>query len=214
MLNIPTDVVVDMNGNVYISDSGNALIRKVDQTTRIITNFVGNTHFGFSGDNGHATSASIGEIFSLTLDPLQQNLYITATFLNRIRKVDLATNIITTFAGTGDKIFNGENILASMVHMFYVSCVRFDANGDFLFYIDYLNTRIRKINMKTNIVTTVAGNGNSGYNGDNIEATSASISNALSLTIDLIGNVYFSDTYNNRVRKVDSNTVFFFFFFF
>jgi sugar lactone lactonase YvrE len=98
-----------------------------------------------------------------------------------------------------------------MVNIFYVSCVQFDASGDFLFYIDYFNTRIRKINMTTNIVTTIAGNGVSGYNGDDIQATSASISNALSLTIDTFGNVYFSDTYNNRIRKVDFITGFCFF---
>jgi hypothetical protein len=214
MLNIPTDVVVDFTGDLYIADSNNALIRKVDGKTRIITNFAGNTHHGFSGDNGPATSARIGEVFSLTLDPQQKHLYFTATFYNRIRKINLLTKTITTFAGTGVTAFNGENVLASMVHMFYVSCVRFDSSGDFLYYIDYFNTRIRKINMTTNIVTTVAGNGISGYNGDDIQATSASISNALSLAIDAIGNVYIADTYNNRVRKVDSNTGFFFFKFF
>jgi hypothetical protein len=214
MLNIPTDVVVDFSGNFYIADSNNALIRKVSVTTRILTNFAGNRINGFSGDNGLASSASIGQIFSLTIDPQQENIYFTATFYGKIRKVNLATNIITTFAGTGLTTFNGENVLISMVNIFYVSCVRFDASGDFLFYIDYFNTRIRKINMKTNIVSTIAGNGVSGYNGDDIQATSARISNALSLTIDQFRNVYFSDTYNNRVRKVDSNTGFFFFFLF
>jgi hypothetical protein len=57
-----------------------------------------------------------------------------------------------TFAGTGLTIFNGDNVLTS-VDIFYASCVRLDASGDFLFYIDYFNTRIRKINMITNIVT-------------------------------------------------------------
>jgi hypothetical protein len=67
--------------------------------------------------------------------------------------------------------------------------------------------------MTTNIVTTVSGNGYCGYDGDYIQATSASISNALSLTIDAFGNVYIADTYNNRIRKVDSDSGFYFFIF-
>jgi hypothetical protein len=112
MLNAPYDVYVDLNGNFYIADYRNFLIRKVDATTKILKIFVGNHIRGFSGDNGQATSASIDYVYGLTLDPQQKNLYFSDTNNNRIRKVNLFTNIITTFAGTGGQNFNGENILA------------------------------------------------------------------------------------------------------
>jgi sugar lactone lactonase YvrE len=210
MLNLPYDVFVDLNGNFYVADGGNFLIRKVDATTKILTNFVGNGIQGFSGDNGLATSASISDVYSLTLDPQQQNLFFTDTNNFRIRKVNLLTNIITTFAGTGSWTpFNGENILALNANIYYPMGVRFNKNGNFLYYIDFYNFRIRKINMKTNIVSTIAGNGVNGYNGENIAATSANIRDVYYLTIDAIGNVFFADEQNHIIRKIDLVTGFY-----
>jgi hypothetical protein len=208
MLNWPFDVFVDLNGNFYIADTDNFLIRKVDATKKITTNFVGNRIQDFSGDNGQATSASIDYVFSLTIDPQQENIFYGDSF--RIRKVNLLTNIITTFAGTGSSTFNGENILALNTNLNFSIGVRFDASGDFLYYSDIYNFRIRKINMKTNIVSTIAGNGVYGYNGENIAATSASIGIVFFLTIDAIGNVFFTDFHSQIIRKIDSVTGFFF----
>jgi hypothetical protein len=89
----------------------------------------------------------------LILDPQQQNLFFGDLYYNRIRKVNLLTNIITTFAGTGTITFNDENVLALNTNLNYLSTVCFDKNGDFLYYSD----SYRKINMKTNIVSTIAG---------------------------------------------------------
>jgi sugar lactone lactonase YvrE len=212
MLNIPYDVCVDLNENFYIADTYNFLIRKVDASTKIITNIVGNRNQGFSGDNGLATNANVNHVNSLTIDPQQENLYFGDTNNFRIRKVNLLTNIITTFAGTGSSSFNGENILALNTNIYEPTGIRFDKNGDFLYYADYYSYRIRKINMKTNIVTTIAGNGVRDYNGENIAATSANIGNITFLTIDAIGNVFFTDYYNQIIRKIDSVTGFFFYF--
>jgi sugar lactone lactonase YvrE len=210
LLSIPIDVCVGLNGNFYIADTYNFLIRKVDATTKIISNFVGNNMQGFSGDNGLATSASISYVYSLTIDPQQQNLYFSDTDNYRIRKVNLLTNIITTFAGTGSLTYNGENILALNTNIDLPFGVRFDKNGDFLYFIDNNNFRIRKINIATNNVTTIAGNGFYGYNGENIAATSANFGYVYYLTIDAIGNVLFTESQRNIIQKIDSVTGFFF----
>jgi streptogramin lyase len=125
----------------------------------------------------------------------------------------LLTNIITTVAGTRFAYFNGDNILALNANI-GPSGMCCDTVGNIYFSDDY-NHRIRKITISTNIITTIAGNGIDGYYGDNIKATDAQISsNYISLTIDTNGHVFFSDSNNNRIRKIDFLTRFFFFFFF
>jgi hypothetical protein len=213
MLNTPYDLSVDSIGNFYIADTWNFLIRKVNATTKKLTNLAGNRNNAFSGDNGPATSASIGVAYGLTLDVQQQNLYFTDNL--RIRKIDLLTNIITTFAGTGKKLsngaaYNGENVLATSVDLLQPMGVRFDYNGSFLYYINHSNDhRIRKINMKTNLVNTVAGNGGIGYNGENIAATNANLANILFLSINEFDDVYIAERYySHRIRKIDAVTGF------
>jgi hypothetical protein len=165
---------------------------------------------GYSGDAGSATSASIGTIFSLSID-LQQNLYLSDWSYFVIRKVNLLTNIITTFAGTGSASFNGDNILALNANIFPHG-IRCDTVGN-IYFNDQSNYRIRKIILSTNIINTIAGNGINGYNGDNIKATDAQISAHIFLTIDTNGHVFFSDSYSNhRIRIIDFFTRFFFFF--
>jgi sugar lactone lactonase YvrE len=203
MLNQPRDVFIDLIGNLYIVDSSNFLIRKVNAVTNIITNFVGNHIRGFSGDSGLAINASISYAYSVTLDAQQQNLYFSDSYNHRIRKVNLLTNVITTFAGTGSIIYNGENILALNTNCYYPMGINFDQNGNFLYYNDMNNFRIRKINMKTNIVATIAGNGKNGKIGDNIAATSANIGIVFFSTFDAVGNIYFSEYSNHRIRKID-----------
>jgi hypothetical protein len=199
-------VCVDLSGSFYIIDQYHFLIRKVDGVTNIITTFVGNAATrtsGFSGDNGPATSAVIGIACGLTLDVQQNNLYFSDAGNNRIRKVDLLKNIITTFAGTGNTNFN-DNIYATSANLYYPVSVRFDTVGN-LYFSDYSNKRIRKIDSTTAIVSTIGGNGVSGYGGDNIKATSTSIGTSDFVTIDVFGHVYFTEVSNSRVRKINSN---------
>jgi DNA-binding beta-propeller fold protein YncE len=185
------------------------VIRKVTISTNIITTIAGNHVYGFSGDNGYAANAQLNIPYGLTLDPQQQNLYIADQNNFRIRKVNLLTNIIITFAGTGSTSYNGENILASKTNINHPYSIRCDSIGN-IYYNDQFNNRVRKITIATNITTTIAGNGIYGYNGDNIAATNAQISYDIFLTIDLNGNVYFSEEGSNRIRKIDFFTSFLF----
>jgi hypothetical protein len=167
----------------------------------------------YSGDAGSATSASIGIIFSLSLDVQQNNIYISDNDNRVIRKVNLLTNIITTVAGTGSTSFNGDNILAFNANIGQPHGIRCDSVGN-IYFNDNLNNRIRKTTIDTNIITTIAGTGSNGYNGDNIKATDAQITAYIVLTIDTNGHFLFGDCNNHRIRKIDFFTCFFFFFFF
>jgi hypothetical protein len=193
LLNYPNDVFVDSIGDFYIADTYNCLIRTVNVATGIITSIVGNRNYGFSGDNGPATSASIGYIHGLALDRHANFLYFSdyCGSSSQIRKVNLLTNIITTF-------FAERSI--------YLYGLSFDASGNYLYFSSYYF--IKKINMVTNIVITVAGSGDFNNFNDNIAATSASV-NAYDVTIDGFGNIFFTDYDNQRIRKIDHNTGFY-----
>jgi hypothetical protein len=118
----------------------------------------------------------------------------------RIRKVNLLTNIITTFAGIGNTGYNGDNIIALNTNFFNAYCVRFDKNGNFLYYIDVTEmVRIRKINMATTIVSTIYDKG---------------MGDVYFFTIENVNNIYNAERSGNRILKFNSVTRFFFFFFF
>ncbi len=110
--------------------------------------------------------------------------------------------IITTVAGTDSAGYNGDNIAATAAQLLTPTFVAIDATGN-IYVSDYGNSRIRKIST-SGIITTIAGTGTAGYNGDWIQATDAQISNCDGITLDNLGNLYISDDYNNRIRKVNS----------
>src|SRR5208282_3015356 len=200
-LNSPYGVAVDSAGNLYIVDYDNQRIRKVD-ASGIITTVAGNGTGGYSGDNGPATSAELFEPYSVAVDSAG-NLYIVDFGNGRIRKVDTG-GIITTVAGNGTFSYNGDNIPATSAAL-GPSGVTVDSAGN-LYIADINNNRIRKVDA-SGIITTVAGNGTFGYNGDNIAATSAELENAFGVAVDSAGNLYIADSSSNRIRKVNVSTL-------
>ena len=205
-LSYPRGVALDSSGNLYIADTWNYRIRKVN-TSGIITTVAGTGSSGYSGDGGSATSAQLSGPYGVALDS-SSNLFIADTSNNRIRKVN-TLGIITTVAGTGSKGYNGDNISATSAGLNYPYGVALDSSSN-LFIADTSNNRIRKVNT-LGIITTVAGTGSWGYNGDNISATSAQLSGPYGVALDSSCNLYIADTYNNRIRKVlfsgEPNTV-------
>ena len=201
-LDEPLGVAFDAAGNLFIADEGSHRIFKVD-TSGQLTVVAGIGIFGFSGDGGPATSASLASPVSVALDGAG-NLFIADFSNSRIRKVD-TSGIITTVAGNGISGFSGDGGPATSASLTNPTGVALDGTGN-LFIADEGNFRIRKVDT-SGIITTVAGNGSSGFSGDGGPATSASLTNPFGVALDGTGNLFFADAGNNRIRKVDTSGI-------
>lgn len=201
-LNGPVRVTLDAFASLYIVDSYNHRIRRVD-TNGIITTVAGKGTPGYSGDGGAATNAALNSPRDAVLDA-SGNLYIADTLNERIRKVD-TNGIITTVAGNGTSGYSGDNSAATNASLYYPSGITLDAYGN-LFIADTSNYRVRKVDINS-IITTVAGNGNFGYSGDNGAATNASLNQPQGMNLDAFGNLYIADTSNQRIRRVGTNGI-------
>jgi sugar lactone lactonase YvrE len=196
MLLFPTGVAVDAQGNLLITAQGNSRIRKVSRG-ETITTIAGNGSFGFSGDGGPATQATLNAPWGITLDAVG-NIYFTDIINERVRKID-TSGIITTVAGNGGVGFNGDNIAATSASLSFPRGLVLDGAGN-LYIADTGNHRVRKVDT-SGTITTVAGNGSTGNGGDGELAVNASVNNPRYLTLDSSGNLLISAT--ARVRKVD-----------
>jgi hypothetical protein len=198
-LNRPWGVALGAAANLYIVETNLNRIRNVD-TGATITTVAGNGLSGFAGDGGNATAARLSSPFGAAADAAG-NLYIADTQNQRIRKVDTG-GTITTVAGTGFSGFSGDGGPATAARLSNPNSVAIDAAGN-LYIADGINRRIRKVDAGGTI-TTVAGNGTSGFAGDGGAATAASLSTPTGVALDLAGNLYFADSANRRIRKVDT----------
>ncbi len=203
----PNGVAVDSSGNIFIADRYNNRIRKVD-TNGIVSTVAGNSPFGvetgrYSGDGGAATSASLNTPYEVALDAMG-NIYIADGFNMRIRKVN-TSGVISTVAGNGTQGYSGDGGVATSAALAGVGGVAVDAAGS-IYIADYFNERIRKVDTN-GIISTVAGNGSSGYSGDEGAATSASFTQPIGVAVDAAGNIYIADYFNNRIRKVSGGAV-------
>ena len=202
-LNAPNGIAVDQQGNIFIADSQNHRIRKID-TRGIITTVAGNGERGYSGDGGPAVEASLWKPEGVAVDAFG-NLYIADEANDRIRRVDASTGIITTVAGRGrgspaEDV--GDGMPASEALLYSPTSVAVDSEGN-LFIADSGHNRVRRVDAKTGIITTVAGSGVDGFSGDGGPAVAASLSYPFDVKIAPDGNLYISDYANHRIRKVD-----------
>jgi len=200
-LNQPARVCTDAAGNIYIADAGNNCIRKV-ATNGIITTFAGNGTSGFSGDGGNATSAQLNYPYAVCSD-VSGNIYIVDGG-TRIRKVNLS-GIISTYAGNGTTGFSGDGGPATSAQFSGANGIAIDASNN-IYVTDYGNNRIRKIT-PTGTISTIAGNGTSGYNGDGGLATAAQIAWVAGIAVDNNSNIYITDNSNNVVRKINTSGI-------
>ena len=202
----PRGVALDGSGNLYIADTGNNRIRKVDATTGNISTIAGSGATGFSGDGGAATAARLFGPRGVALDG-SGNLYIADTFNNRIRKVDASTGDISTVAGSGAPGFgiSGDGGAATAARLVRPAGVAVDGVGN-LYIADGWNNSIRKVEASTGDISTVAGTGTSGFSGDGGAATAAKLGRPAGVAVDGVGNLYIADAYNDRIRKVDAST--------
>jgi sugar lactone lactonase YvrE len=195
-------LTVDAAGNVYIADFFNHRIRKVTAATGIISTVAGTGVAGFSGDGGPATAAQLRFPQDVAVDSAG-NLYIADTFSHRIRKVDAATQIISTIAGS-EFGFAGDGGPASQARLAQPNGLFVDGAGN-VYIADTNNSRIRRVDATTQVITTVAGSGTVGDSGDGGPASAAAMIRPEKVAVDAGGNIYITDTVG-RIRVVDAAT--------
>jgi hypothetical protein len=200
----PSGVAVDASGDLFIADTYNSVIRKVD-TNGIISTVAGNGNWGYSGDGGAATNASLSLDWpsGVAVDA-SGNLFIADSDNDRIREVN-TNGIISTVAGNGNWGYSGDGGAATNASLRYPSGVAVDASGN-LFIADYYNSVIRKVSTN-GIISTMAGNGSGGYSGDGGAATNASLRYPSGVALDASGNLFIADSYNDRIREVNTNGI-------
>lgn len=200
----PTGIFRDSAGNLFIADTGNNRVRKVDFTSGDITTLAGDGTGAFGGDGAAAAMAQLSAPYSVLVDAAG-NIIISDFGNDRIRKVDAATGDISTIAGTATAGFSGDGGPANLAQISGPAGMAFDAQGN-LYFSDLSNNRVRKIDLAGDI-TTVAGTGSGTYNGDGIQATNASLAGPRGLAVDSLGRLFIADANHRRIRMVDTNGV-------
>jgi sugar lactone lactonase YvrE len=200
-LSCPHSLAVAANGDLYIADSANHVIRKVDHNG-IITTVVGQGgHNGWSGDGGPATKAKIDGPKGILFDR-NGNLIIADSGNDKIRRVDAATGIITTIAGTGVTGESGDGGPATEAKLYEPRTMALAADGSILFTEPRVN-RVRRID-PSGIITTFAGTGKAGFSGDGGPAVRAQLNFNRGVGVDGAGTVWIADSLNQRIRRVDA----------
>ena len=200
----PRNVAIDAVGDIYIADTCNERIRKVTVSTGIIATVAGNGIGGYSGDGGPATSAELFSPSGVAVDAAG-NIYIADLGNDLVRKVTASTGVISTVAGNGTSGNSGDGGPATSAEMNSPYDVAVDTSGN-IYISDGGNYRIRKVTASTGIITTVVGTGAWGYSGDGGPATSAKITQPMSIVLDAADDIYFADWGSVRIRMVTAST--------
>lgn len=201
-LNNPTSVAVDHGGNVYFSDwSGR--IRKIWARDGAISVVAGTGIAGFSGDGGQAASAEIGKAIALAVD-VAGNVYFVDGDNNRIRRVDSTTGIITTVAGTGAALDSGDGGPAINAGVTKPTGITLDEAGNLYFSSNW--SRVRKVEARTGLIQTIAGQFITSFSGDNGPAANATFWDPIPGAVDPMGNLYIADFENSRIRMITAGT--------
>jgi len=195
----PYAVTVDSTGNVYIADQYNCVVRRVD-TANTITTIAGVAgQCSYSGDGGKGTVADLYYPSGVATDGT--NLYIGDNNNCRVRKVVLASDIISTYAGTGTCGYSGDGGAANTAELYTPTGVTVDSTGN-LFIADTTNCVVREVAKTTQKISTVAGNHTCGFSGDAGLATAAELNQFHALSVNSGGTVVtVADYYNQRIRQ-------------
>lgn len=216
-LNQPQGVTVDMSGNLFIADTSNHRIRRVDAVTGVITTTVGNGSMNpvtgdgsYSGDKGPAMQAGLNFPYAVAFDA-SGDMYIPDSRNNVIREVTAVNGVIsgsdtiTTFAGTGTPAFSGDGGAASSAELWSPEGVLADPAGN-IYIADTQNAGIRKVRSATGDISTIARNDN-GEDFNSGDFANISIYGPVGLFLDGSGNLYFADSLNMTVQEIQSNFV-------
>ena len=212
-LSAPQGLAVDQAGNLFIADTGNSLIRKID-TTGYISTVAGTPgeNDGPStpnnvGDGGAATNAILWHPSAIAIGA-GGDLYVADTYNNRIRRIDGSTNQISTVAGDGDQGYSGDGSDAKQATLAAPEGIVVDGAGN-LFIADTFNDVVRRVDGQTQTIVTIAGGGSNQGNdtiGDGGLATGAQFSSPIGLAVDPYGNLYVADSFDNLVRRISATS--------
>jgi uncharacterized protein (TIGR03437 family) len=197
-LNTAADVAVAADGTLYIADTGNQRVRRVDPDGAITT-ILGNGTPGFAVEFGAPGSAMLHTPRGIAVDP-GGAVTVADTGNSRVRKFQAGGNIFT-YAGNGNASYFGDEGAATRAAVNQPEGVAFDAAGN-LYIADTFDNAVRKVT-PAGTITTVAGTGQPGFAGDGGPAIAARLNRPRAVAADAAGNVYVADTGNQRVRRID-----------
>jgi gliding motility-associated-like protein len=205
--NGPVGVAVDSKNNIYVVEEYAAVVRKIDAATNVISTVAGirnlDGSYPYNANGAPAVSTRLSYPTGVAFDK-NDNLYIADWDNSIIREVDATTQLIKTVAGVlNNRLFWRDGVAATNAPLNEPPRVFIDKSGN-IYIPDQLNDRIRKVDAKTNIITTIAGNGLESYAGDGGLAVNAELRKPAAVTVDSKGNIFIADTYNNVIRKVDA----------
>jgi len=221
----PHDLTQDRHGNLYLSDLGNQVIRRIDGQSGIITRVAGSGKVGRGGDGGSAFDAELDTTCGVAVDGVG-NLYLSSEWANNIRRVDHQSGLIERFAGqnaahqfdqcrpepprAGPGLtlmgYHGDGGPALDAAFSHPEHLAFDRDYRHLYVCDNSNDRVRRIDMQHGIITTVLGSGRRSSTGDGGPAVEASTLMPDAICLDAANNLYVGEKYGCRVRKVDAAT--------
>jgi len=203
-LHQPYEVRFDSAGNMYFVEMRNHLVRRVDARTRKISTVAGTGTPGFSGDGGPAKNAQLRNPHSIAFDR-QGRLLICDIGNHRIRRVNLKTGIIETFAGTGEKKPTPEGALAATAPLNGPRAMDFGPDGS-LFVALREGNAVYRIDARTGRIHHIAGNGELGYSGDGGPAVKAKLAGPKGIAYGNDRALYIADTESHTVRRIDLKT--------
>ncbi len=199
----PKGIALGPHGDLYIADSTNNRVRRVGAASGLIGPVAGSGEYGSGGDGGAAVDAQMALPMGVAVDA-QQNVYVSDQLNQRVRRIDGQTGVITTIAGNGTAGFSGDGGPASGASLSFPAGLALAADGSLLI-ADSSNQRVRRL-APDGIITTIAGSGLSGFDGDGGPATSARLNNPTGVALDGNGDIYIADRNNCRIRRVDAST--------
>lgn len=200
----PFAAIYDAAGNLYVADTQNQRVRKVDARNGKISTVAGTGAAGYAGDGRPAWGATLSYPAGLAFDR-SGNLYVADSENARIRRVKAGTGVIETIAGTGSWSFSGDGGPALAADLALPLGLALDADGNLL-VADAYNHRVRRIDLGTLVITTIAGNGTEASTGDGELAHLASLNFPVALAVDPGGNLYVAEDRGHRIRRVDRAT--------
>jgi DNA-binding beta-propeller fold protein YncE len=198
--NGPHNLAVAPSGDIYVADTWNRKVRKIDSKTGTISTIAGTGQRGYSGDGGPAAKATFGDIYCVSLDPTGERLYLADLDNRRVRVVDLASGVVSLVAGNGDKGVPRDGADARTAPLVDPRAVAVDAK-DNVYIVERGGHALRVVDSAGKIRTVVGASGKAGATGDGGDARSATLNGPKHLCVDREGNVIIADAENNLIRK-------------